>query len=323
MSSQNEKISIIVPVYNAGEFLVDCVRSVQAQTYQYWELLLIDDGSTDGCSAICDAFAKASSRIHVYHQNNKGVSAARNVGIQNAAGEYLCFLDADDWVEPFFLQELHKAIGLAQIALCGVEDGNTFSPVAECISIKTMRMHPSQYAHLTYTNYAINKLYRREILLPKGPRFDERMKRGEDAAFVALCFQRCRMIVSCPQILYHYRMNTKSSTHHFYSGVCRDEHVLFRLQKGIFKIEALSEKETEFLERWEYGKIISVLRYICCFAPSKAARIEYTQQFLDEREIFMRFTKLPIGIGGRSLLYAALAKSQNYALLTEAIRLLG
>lgn len=98
------KISVIVPVYNAERWLRRCVDSILAQTYSDFELLLIDDGSTDGSGAICDQYGAFDSRIHVFHKPNGGASSARNMGLQNARGKWIAFADADDFVAPKWLQ---------------------------------------------------------------------------------------------------------------------------------------------------------------------------------------------------------------------------
>lgn len=103
-------ISIIVPVYNIIEYLPRCVESLRKQTYDKIEILLVDDGSTDGTSALCDALAAEDVRIRVFHKQNGGSSSARNLGIQEATGEYLGFVDSDDYVEPDMYERLLQAI---------------------------------------------------------------------------------------------------------------------------------------------------------------------------------------------------------------------
>ena len=101
------KISIIVPVYNVEKYIRQCVESVLEQTYQNFELILVDDGSPDNCGKICDTYAKGDSRIKVIHKETGGLSDARNVGAANATGEYILFLAGDDyWLEPCFLENL-------------------------------------------------------------------------------------------------------------------------------------------------------------------------------------------------------------------------
>lgn len=98
-------ISIIIPIFNTEKVLNRCLDSVLRQTYTDWECLLIDDGSTDGSGVICDEYAKTDTRFRVFHQQNRGVSAARNVGLDNARGEWITFIDSDDWVEENLLKD--------------------------------------------------------------------------------------------------------------------------------------------------------------------------------------------------------------------------
>lgn len=104
--SVQDLISIIVPVYNTEKYLDQCIQSVLAQTYTNWELLLVDDGSTDSSGAICDKYAKQDPRLRVFHKENGGVSSARNLGLDNAKGEWITFVDADDCIERNMLKEM-------------------------------------------------------------------------------------------------------------------------------------------------------------------------------------------------------------------------
>ena len=108
------KISIIIPVYNAEKELAICIQSILAQTYTDFELLLVDDGSTDSSGVICDRYAELDSRVRVFHKKNGGASSARNVGLDNARGEFIGFVDADDYVLPEFLSNF--------INICNGED---------------------------------------------------------------------------------------------------------------------------------------------------------------------------------------------------------
>ena len=104
MSTQSPKISIIVPVYKVEQYLPKCIDSILAQTFQNWELLLIDDGSPDNSGNICDEYAHKDSRIRVFHKKNGGVSSARNLGLDYAEGDYVMFVDSDDWISNDCLQ---------------------------------------------------------------------------------------------------------------------------------------------------------------------------------------------------------------------------
>ena len=103
-------ISIIVPVYNVEKYIHQCIDSILLQTFTDFEVLLVDDGASDHSGSICDEYAHRDSRIRVFHQENAGVSVARNKGLCEAIGEYVTFVDSDDWIKPDYLNELYKCL---------------------------------------------------------------------------------------------------------------------------------------------------------------------------------------------------------------------
>ena len=114
----SQKISVIIPVYNVKSYLNRCIESVLTQTYQNLEVIIVDDGSFDGSSEICDAFAQRDSRVKVLHQVNQGLSAARNAGIEISSGEWVAFLDSDDYVEPSIYEDLLNLAMRHNVDLC-------------------------------------------------------------------------------------------------------------------------------------------------------------------------------------------------------------
>lgn len=167
-----DPISVIVPIYKVEEYLDRCVRSIAEQTYGDLEIILVDDGSPDGCPAICDAWAEKDGRIKVIHKENGGLSDARNAGMAIATGEYVAFIDSDDSIEPDFIQTLYDSITEynADVAECAVsyvdEGGNTLrernsAPMAEMGKIEALRrlvLEDGVYQTVW------NKLYRREVV---------------------------------------------------------------------------------------------------------------------------------------------------------------
>lgn len=103
---ENQTFSIIVPVYNVEQYLENCINSVLNQSFRNFQLILVDDGSKDSSGEICDRFAQKDSRVKVIHKPNAGVSAARNTGIDIATGQFICFIDSDDWIESEYLQKI-------------------------------------------------------------------------------------------------------------------------------------------------------------------------------------------------------------------------
>ena len=102
------KLSIVVPVYNTAEYLQQCIESILAQTYKEMEIILLDDGSTDGSGEICDEYAKRDKRITVVHKMNEGLTATRKRGVEIAKSEYICFVDSDDWIKETLVEKLVK-----------------------------------------------------------------------------------------------------------------------------------------------------------------------------------------------------------------------
>lgn len=117
------KISVIIPVYNTERYLEECLDSVIAQTFEAWECLLIDDGSSDRSGSICDRYAESDFRFKVFHTANSGVSAARNLGIEHASGSCIAFIDSDDTVDPGYLSVLHTSMVQddVDLAVCGMK----------------------------------------------------------------------------------------------------------------------------------------------------------------------------------------------------------
>lgn len=172
MSDASERISVIVPVYKVEPYLDRCVQSIVDQTYTNLEIILVDDGSPDNCPAMCDAWAEKDSRIRVIHKENGGLSDARNAGMAIARGEYLAFIDSDDWIAPEMLTGLHRAMQRdnSDIAACTVEmvwEGGTPSRLLTVQTNCVLNREEAQRALLKETllkQPVWYKLYRRKSI---------------------------------------------------------------------------------------------------------------------------------------------------------------
>ncbi|MEG0048624.1 MAG: glycosyltransferase [Clostridia bacterium] len=217
-------ISIIVPVYNQREFLPECVQSLQKQTYANLEILLIDDGSTDGSGELCDAWARGDARIIVHHQANAGVSTARNWGLRHAHGQWIGFVDGDDWVEPAMYEWLlaQAAHHGTEIAACGMEeffaDGSRRQPCKPTHENKLDA--PSAFCGMLkgdhFNGGPCNKLYS-TALIAREP-FTEMpadILSSEDLLFNALLFAKGAALCYEPRPLYHYRIHAQSAMRTF------------------------------------------------------------------------------------------------------------
>lgn len=171
MYNMNELISVIIPVYKVEAYLTACVGSVLAQTYQNYEIILVDDGSPDNCPQMCDAFAARDNRIRVIHKENGGLSSARNAGIDAARGVYLAFLDSDDLWTPLFLERLYLALEEtgADFAVCMFQrfcgDVPTAAPKPANTEVLSQRQAFDCLFNIRNENMVVapNKLYRRHI----------------------------------------------------------------------------------------------------------------------------------------------------------------
>lgn len=211
-------ISVIIPVYNVEKYIRQCVDSVVNQTYDNLEIILVNDGSQDRSGKICDAYADQDSRIQVIHQKNSGISAARNAGLNFATGEYVMFLDSDDWLRADAVEiMLSKALANgAQMTICNItlsyeadfsgHKTSTKSPLTEaCFSAEEViakLIEPESWYYVT-----MNKLC--HISLFNNLRFPEGFLH-EDAAVAHRIIGRCTKIVTITEPLYFYRQSNSS-----------------------------------------------------------------------------------------------------------------
>lgn len=222
MEKNNPKISVIVPVYNVEQYQCRCVDSILAQTFPDFELLLIDDGSKDRSGEICDEYAGKDERVRVFHKENGGVSSARNVGLDNAKGTYICFIDSDDWIEEDYLKVINDSISDFDIMFFGAvwhyEDGGqrslSFCPV-ECKTNIGKEIHHllRNDMGVNYFGYTWNKVFRRDIIEKNNLRFVDELSLSEDEVFT-LAYCNCGntlKIIDKP--LYHYLWKQQGLTH--------------------------------------------------------------------------------------------------------------
>lgn len=194
-------VSIIVPVYNAEKMLPRSIESVLSQPDTDWELLLIDDGSTDNSARVCSDYARQDSRIRLIQDSNHGVSHARNTGIDNALGQYLYFMDADDWLAPNALGELKKQVNTASADVVFTAFYKEYKTKTEYISVHQGSGEPNPY-HTRLLGTVWGKLYRRAFI--GSQRFNEALHLCEDAEFNYRLLPQAKSILYCEYATYHY-----------------------------------------------------------------------------------------------------------------------
>lgn len=217
-------ISVVIPLYNIEAYIGKCIESVLAQTCENMEILLIDDGSDDQSGAVCDAYARKDTRIRVLHQKHGGVGAARNAGIAEAVGEYIYFLDGDDFIAPSLLQMAKDAIerensdvccfGYVRVSESGEElytrqfDDGIYEIAAEEDKFEFMAR---KYFYYRCGSEVWNRLYRRKIIQKKSLRFeDQKLVQGEDMLFNFHYLLYTDRVVVLPDAPYFYRERANS-----------------------------------------------------------------------------------------------------------------
>ncbi len=214
-------ISVVVPVYNSQNYLEKCLDSIRSQSFQDWECILVDDGSTDDCGTIIDSFVKKDARFVSVHKRNGGVSSARNVGIASARGEYIAFIDSDDWVADDYLELLYNAVRIADcdLSVCGfgrVGRQGIIIPhsVDTSISLRINKENESLFVELNQKCLLYGpckKLYKSSIIKNNGLSFDETCSYGEDLLFNYCYLGYVNRINVLNRILYFYRETGENS----------------------------------------------------------------------------------------------------------------
>lgn len=205
-------VSVIIPVYNTAKYLPCCIESVLCQSFDGFELLLVNDGSTDGSGDICDTYAARDSRIRVFHKENGGVSSARNLGLKEAKGEWVCFVDSDDELLPEGLQTMVDGVSSdVDLVMAGYYGwiGETLVTDTSCFGMDGIidrdKALLTMYSNSPYMGYSWGKLFNRNLIMDRCISFDEHVRFKEDTLFVTeyLCgIQKQIRYISTPVYKY-------------------------------------------------------------------------------------------------------------------------
>ena len=211
-------ITVIIPVYRVEAYIYRCVYSVMQQTYQNLEIILVDDGSPDRCGEICDELSNLDSRIKVIHKNNGGVSAARNIGIESSVGEYVMFVDADDYIAPTLCENLLNGMSEnTDLVISGIVRDCGYKKIKYSVddvikcNIEELRKNYDTYPLM---NNPVAKLYKKSII--GTAKFDKGISIGEDLLFNLKYYEKCKNITFLPIVDYFYDWtNANSATHKY------------------------------------------------------------------------------------------------------------
>lgn len=228
-----KKISLIIPIYNTQEYLPKCLQSAVDQDYEHLEIICVDDGSTDESSHILDEFAERYENIIAIHQKNGGESRARNKGLSIASGDYIGFMDCDDWIEPDMYSKLSYAMETYDVDMVASswikEFTNQSIKVKNLGEVKSGVLRQDEILKYVYYRdeyqgfaYMWNKLYKRELLFDKDGKFmkfDEELKMGGDIHYLAEILMNVEKAVYIDDAFYHYRQRPESGSHSQNVGV--------------------------------------------------------------------------------------------------------
>ena len=216
------KISVIIPIYNVEKYLDKCINSVVSQTYTNLEIILVNDGSIDNSRKICDEWASKDKRIIVINQINKGVSVARNKGLEKSSGEYVAFVDADDYLEKNMIKKLYINMikNNTDLSICSffyyeietrkLIQAKTNSSLLNMTKLEFLDNLYYEY----YKGYLFNKLFINDIIHTNKIKFDENKKICEDLIFILQYISKCNNNISyTTEPLYYYVIHSKSTMH--------------------------------------------------------------------------------------------------------------
>lgn len=237
-------VSIIVPIYNSRDYLSQCIDSILNQSYSDFELLLIDDGSTDDSRTICDGYEAKDNRIRTYHKENGGVSSARNKGLDEAKGDYIVFIDADDYVNPGYIEHLMNSD--SDLAITGIKRFNarndSFLPLStSSFTINDLPSHWNTIPEVSIIyNFTVAKRFRTSIIREHGIRFDEDLFFSEDMLFNMEYMSHSESFYESPVIDYMYRIES-ISRHQKFRMSAKELVIHFdRINGGISELEKIT-----------------------------------------------------------------------------------
>ena len=261
-------ISVIVPVYKVEKYLRECIDSIINQTYTNLEIILVDDGSLDNCPQICDEYAVKDSRIKVLHLQNGGVSRARNKGLDTATGEYITFVDSDDYIDKRYVEKLYASStnNIADLTFCKIEQFcdskrnkmteyalNELNDCKDCYNEFLNHIFTlTDFKENLIMCSACRILYKSKIINDNKLRFDEQIIFTEDRLFLLDCLKYCTKCSVVDEYLYYYRQVAESVTHKYIDN-------FYEIQMSIY------EKTKKYIADTKILKILNFDTIECLF----------------------------------------------------------
>lgn len=283
---EQDLISVIIPIFNGAAYMGNLVKALKAQVYCNTEIIIVDDGSKDDTLQLCYEMAGNDDRFHIYEKDNGGVSSARNFGLEKAHGDYIAFVDADDYIFPEYLSYLYILIRKhnADMACCGyykmwdTEKVPAFRVGSEEIGFHGAKAMEDLLYRKHITVYPFLKLFRREAI--GDIRFPVGIIYGEDAMFTFQVLKKCRHVVYGSRVLYIYYQHNNSATH-------KVEYSQYRptWDMHVEKILKYAEKENKPILKSAYAKCFILAIDCCCRIWGDKGSIDLKKELLG----YMRF----------------------------------
>lgn len=301
---KNPLVSVLIPVYNSSNFLRQCLDSVCNQSYQNLQVVIINDGSTDKSNDICNYYAKNYSFIEYYYQQNLGVSSTRNRLLELAKGEFILFVDSDDWIELNMVNTLVTKASCynACLVICDYVNSTSKSKIVRKDELWNQEDIINYFLfHKRVTGCLTNKLIRKDIL--QGIEFDSEISYGEDALFCWDVLQRVRLAVNTNIPLYNYRINPNSLSHQkFDSRRLSGQVVWERIYEGVVenwsKFEGLTKANRAVAYFWllifaatdKYPKDHNIIKFQCNLRKSIFSILKFRLLSLKSYIVALLFT---------------------------------
>lgn len=274
-------ISVVVPVYNAECYLDSCIKSILNQEYRDFELLLINDGSNDSSGEICDRYSNIDSRIRSFHRPNSGVGETRNFGIENANGEWICFIDSDDEVTPQYLSAFNTDTTRADLVISGIDFVNIKTNQTirkEKYSSKYIETDTegSSLLKLLPIGFPFAKAYRKDLLIRNDIFFPTDISFHEDHVFVFDCYLHSKTIEIVEDVTYYYKIDYNSQSlsrkrHNWQKYFLSSKYMIDSLHR-IKDRYGFSEIDLKYIHTFAYQPVISAISNLYDEENSKKIR---------------------------------------------------
>ncbi|MDE6404422.1 MAG: glycosyltransferase [Lachnospiraceae bacterium] len=288
-------LSIIIPIYNVEPYLPKCLDSILAQTFTDFEVLLIDDGSTDGSSALADSYAAKDARIRCFHKENGGHMSARQAGFEKAAGEYIAFVDSDDWIDPAMYERMCAAAGeygvdmvccnytsvtpTKQIERRDFCDPGFYDKPRLETDVYPRMLFSGHFFHYGVSPSLCNKLFRRTLLEKHLFHVPLTIKLGEDGLAAYPCLLGASSVYFLPESFYYYRSNGNSLTHTMDSGRLAENRLLFDTYDRLIDLAAYPCMEKQLLYYYAYQ---CLLTFPPVFRTMQGQGADFKKEFCEE-----------------------------------------